>query len=72
MLNKINLPQLLIEIVQIEPWRRENQAFYDGKWHETKNKRIVTKTEGMVYAVLYNMIAKPEMFEKYEMSSTNP
>jgi len=71
MLNKINLPQLLIEIVQIEPWRRENQAFYDGKWHEAKNKRIVTKTEGMVYAILYNMIAKAEMFEKYEMSSTN-
>merc|ERR1719186_2393660 len=29
------------------------------------------KTEGMVYAILFNMISKPEMFDKYEMSSTN-
>jgi len=71
LLNKINLPQLLVEIVQIQPWTRGDKAFYDNAWNEIKDRRHVTKTEGMVYAILFNMIAKPEMFEKYEMSSTN-
>ena len=69
MLNKINLPQLLVEIVQIQPWTRDDKAFYDNAWNEIKDRRHVTKTEGMVFAILFNMIAKPEMFEKYRVVS---
>jgi len=71
LLNRHNLPQFCVELVQTQPFRSDGKAFFDGDWHKISDARKVTKLEGLTFALIFNMVAQPDVFEKYEMSSTN-
>jgi len=78
-LNVHNFPILITELLIRDTWTRiftknsqkQIKVFYDSNWHDHKNQRKVPKLNGMALALLFNLLAKQEAFEKYEMSSSN-
>lgn len=76
MLKTLNLPHLMVELIQNSPWIKRDgsliQKFVDGKWEEVKGGEIMkmSKTEAQAWLAIYNLMS-PAMAAKYDFNDFN-
>ncbi|XP_067932276.1 zinc finger MYND domain-containing protein 10-like [Watersipora subatra] len=73
-LNSLDFPVLLVEILQNSPWTKADngklQKYIDNKWTViTDSDRFkLTKTEGQIWLTLYKLLMDPDCMRKYELN----
>ncbi|XP_072506649.1 zinc finger MYND domain-containing protein 10 isoform X1 [Notamacropus eugenii] len=77
MLTTHNLPCLLVELLENNPWHRQEEGqlkkFEGGKWQtvNASDYSKLTKLDGQVWIALYNLLLSPECQPKYDLTGFN-
>ena len=71
-LNTLDLPLLMVELVEKQPWTNKKKdklfKYWDGKWHLVPNdERIkLSKTETQLWLIIIQLLLSPNCQTKYE------
>ena len=71
-LNTIDLPMHMVEIIEKQPWTRKEKdklfKYWDGKWHLVPSEERIklTKTETQVWLIVIQLLLEPNCQRRYE------
>ncbi|KAI6652304.1 Zinc finger MYND domain-containing protein 10-like [Oopsacas minuta] len=71
-LNTIDLPLQMVEMIEKQPWTRKEKEkvlkYWDGKWHivPSEDRIKLTKTETQLWLIILQLLLAPECQSRYE------
>ena len=71
-LNTIDLPLQMVEMIEKQPWTRREKdkllKYWDGKWHAVpkEDQMKLTKTETQLWLIIIQLLLAPECQSRYE------
>ncbi|XP_056001157.1 zinc finger MYND domain-containing protein 10-like [Ostrea edulis] len=75
MLNTLDIPILLVQLLETPPWTRRKDAkiykFIDSKWQELDYQESfkITKIEGQIWLALYTLLMNGKCQQKYDLNT---
>ncbi|XP_065059186.1 zinc finger MYND domain-containing protein 10-like isoform X2 [Rhopilema esculentum] len=76
LLNTHDVPCLLVQVLDISPWRRttnngKSQVYVDREWKDvaSEDSFLLPKLEGQVWLTLYHLLLNPDATRKYEFTN---